>query len=91
MTKNALNTKISEVENIIPDNFKYIATQVFNKLTAENFTARIMQEDLVNKTDFDNILTSFKRRITSNKIKNLEAKKTRRMMDLKWWIYQHLI
>ena len=83
VTKNALNTKISEVENIIPDNFKYIATQVFNKLTAENFTARIMQEDLVNKTDFDNILTSFKRRITSNKIKNLEAKKTRRMMDLK--------
>ena len=67
MTNNVLNTKISEVENIIPDNFKYITTKEFNKLTAENFTARITQEDLVNKTGFDNILTSFKRRITSNK------------------------
>ena len=67
MTNNALNTKISEVENIIPDNFKYITTKEFNKLTAENFAARITQADLVNKTGFDNILTSFKRRITSNK------------------------
>ena len=67
MTNNVLNTKISEVENIIPDNFKYITTKEFNKLTAENFAARITQEDLVNKTGFDNILTSFKRRITSNK------------------------
>ena len=67
MTNNVLNTKISEVENIIPDNFKYITIKEFNKLTAENFAARITQEDLVNKTGFDNILTSFKRRITSNK------------------------
>ena len=50
MTNNVLNTKISEVENIIPDNFKYITTKEFNKLTAENFAARITQEDLVNNT-----------------------------------------
>ena len=39
MTNTVLNTKISEVENKIPDNFKYITTQEFKKLTAENFAA----------------------------------------------------
>ena len=29
-----LNTKISEVENRIPDHAKYITTKEFNKLTA---------------------------------------------------------
>ena len=59
MAATILNTKISEVENKIPDNSKYITTQEFNKLTAENFEARLKQADLVNKTDFDNKLTSF--------------------------------
>ena len=36
-----LNTKISEVENEIPDNSKYITTQEFNKLRAENFAVRL--------------------------------------------------
>ena len=71
VTTTVLNTKISEVENKIPDNFKYIVTQEFNKLTAENFVARLKQADLVNKADFDNKLTSFNRRITSNKTKHL--------------------
>ena len=35
----------------------------------------MQQADLVNKTDFDNKLTSFNRRINSNKIKHLEADK----------------
>ena len=35
MTTTVLNTKISEVENKIPDNSKYITTQEFNKLTGE--------------------------------------------------------
>ena len=39
VTTTVLNTRISEVENKIPGNFKYIATQEFNKLTAENFAA----------------------------------------------------
>ena len=30
ITANVLNTKISEIENKIPDNFKYITTQKFN-------------------------------------------------------------
>ena len=36
-----LNTKIAEVENKIPDHAKYITTREFNKLTAENFAARL--------------------------------------------------
>ena len=73
VTTNISNTKIREVKNIIPDNSKYITTQEFNKSTVENFAARLKQADLVNKTDFDNKLTSFNRRITSNKIKHLEV------------------
>ena len=64
VTKTVLNTKISEVENKIPDNSKYITTQEFNKLTAKNFAARLKQADLVNKTDFDDKLTSFNKHIT---------------------------
>ena len=36
---------------------------------------RIKQVDLLSKTDFDNKLTSFNRRITSNKTKTLEVQK----------------
>ena len=79
MTTSVLNTKISEVENKVPDTSnlvtknvenkicnqdKYITTPEFNKLTAESFAARLKQADLVNKTDFDNKLTTFNRRIT---------------------------
>ena len=38
-----------------------IKSQVILKLTAENFAARFKQADLVNKTSFDNRLTSFNR------------------------------
>ena len=75
VTTTALNTKICEVENEISDNSKYITTEEFNKLTAENFAARLKQVDLVDKTSFDNKLTSFNRRITSNKTKHLEVQK----------------
>ena len=94
MTTTVLNTKISKVENKIPDNSKYITTQEFTNLIAENFAARLKQASLVNKIDFDNKLTSFNRRITSNKTKHLEVQKkinsligriyfTKGMMDLK--------
>ena len=49
MTTTVLNTEIREIENKIPDNSKYITTQEFNKLTAENFEARLKQDDIVNK------------------------------------------
>ena len=44
-------------------------------LTAEGFAARLKQVDLVNKSDFDNKLTSYNRRITLNKITHLEVQK----------------
>ena len=54
-----LNPKISEVENEISDNSKYITTHDFNRSTAKHFALRLKQADLVNKTDFYNKLTSF--------------------------------
>ena len=48
-----MSTKISEVENKIPDNSKRITGQEFNKLTVENFAARLKEVDLMNKTNFD--------------------------------------
>ena len=41
VTTTVLNIKISEVENKIPDHAKYITVPEFNKLTAENYTARL--------------------------------------------------
>ena len=74
VTTTVLNTKISEVNNKIPDSSKHINTQEFKELMAENAAARLKQADLVNKTDFDNKLTSSDRRITSHK-KYLEVEK----------------
>ena len=78
MTKTVLNTKIKKlrkVENKTPDHGKYITTQEFIKLTAENLATRLKQADLVSKTDFDNKLTSFNKRNTSNKTKHLKVQK----------------
>ena len=55
------------VKNKIPDHAKYFISQEFNKLTAETFTARSNQADLVSKTDFDSKVTSFNKQMTSNK------------------------
>ena len=66
--KTDYNKKICENENKIPTDHnreKYITVQEFNKLTSENFTARLKQANLasandtahfVKKTDFDNKL-----------------------------------
>ena len=74
MTTTVLNTKISGAGNKIPDNSEYITTKKFNKL-AETLVARLKQADFKNKTTFDNKLTSFNKRITSNKTKYLEVQK----------------
>ena len=42
------------------------------KLTAENFTARLKQTNLVINSDFDDKLTSFNKKLTLNKTKYLE-------------------
>ena len=63
VTTTVFNTKIREVENKIPDYAKYTTTQEFNKLTAKNFAARLKHANLVGKTDFDNKLISFNRKL----------------------------
>ena len=50
---------------------KYITNQEFNKLTAQNFAARLKQANLLTKTDFDDKLKSLNQKINSNKTKNL--------------------
>ena len=52
------NTKTNEVENKVLNHDKYITTSVSNKLTAENFAARLKQSNLMTKTDFDKKLTN---------------------------------
>ena len=52
-------------------NEKYITTPEFNKLTAENFPARLKQADLIRKTDFYDKLKSLNQKNNSNKTKHL--------------------
>ena len=58
-------------ENKILDQAKYIIIQEFNNLTAETFAARLIQANLVSKTDFDNKLISFNRKVALNRTKYL--------------------
>ena len=64
---------------------KYTTTPEFNKLTAENFAARLVQANLITKTDFDAELSSLNRNITSNKTKHLlieiELKKLKHLIQ----------
>ena len=69
VTKADYNTIINEIEKKITDHdhYEYIVTSEFNKLTTENFKARLAQANLVTKTDFDAELQDISNRITSNK------------------------
>ena len=71
--KTNYNTKISEIEKKVTDHDhdEYITTPEFIKLTAENFTARLAQANLVTKTDFDIKLKKRNRTISSNKTKHV--------------------
>ena len=73
MEKTHYNTKVSEIENKITDHNhdKYVTTPEFNKLTAENFKARLAKADLVTNTDFDTKLQDISKRITSSKTRHL--------------------
>ena len=53
--KTDYNTNVNEIEKKISDDNhdKYITTPEFNKVIAENSAARLAQENLVTKTDFD--------------------------------------
>ena len=66
--KNKTNTKNNEIEKKITDHNhdKYITTPEFNKLTSEDFIARLRQANLVNKKDFADKLKHLYKKITSN-------------------------
>ena len=49
ITNLATTTVLTAVENEIPDHSKYIATLELNKLTVENFTARLPKANLASK------------------------------------------
>ena len=70
--KTDYNTKVNEIEKKITDHShdKFSTTPEFNKLTAETFGARLVQANLVTKTDFDKKLSSLYKKITSNKTKH---------------------
>ena len=53
------------------DHGKYMTTPEFNKLTAEDFAARLAQANLIAKRDFYNKLKSLNRKIISNKTKHV--------------------
>ena len=61
MTTTVLNTKISEFESKVPDHAKYITTQEFEKLIAEDFAARLKQVNLVKKTELSQIKLSIQK------------------------------
>ena len=85
-------TKIRETEKEITDNDhnnKYNTTQELNKLTSENFSARLKQANLTNnaniadfvkKTDFDNKLKKLIKTVSSNKVKTCRGLK--KLIDL---------
>ena len=64
----------------IPDQYKYITTTEFNKLTKEYFAERLKQVNLASKTDisdflkrtgFDKKLRKINNKVTSSKAKDL--------------------
>ena len=57
--KTDYDSKISETEKKFTtdhDHGKYVSTQEFNKLTSENFTARLAQAYLASKSDIANLV-----------------------------------
>ena len=77
MTTTILNTKIEEVENKVLHHPKYPTE--FITLTTENFAARLKLANLLRKTDFDNELINFDRKIfrsSKKKQKKLNSQAT---------------
>ena len=67
------NTKIREIDGkrYNHNHEKYITTPELNKVTTENFKARLKQTYLVTKTEFDTKLQDISKIITSKKSKYL--------------------
>ena len=71
--KTDYNTKVTEIENKLNNHNhdKYIDISEFNKLAVDVFNARIIQTNLVAKTDFDAKLSGLNNKITQNITKDL--------------------
>ena len=71
--KTGYDTKVTEIENKLNNHNhdKYIDTPEFNKLAGDVFNARLAQENLVTKVDFDDKLSNLNRKITKNKTDHL--------------------
>ena len=67
------HTKITELEKELTDHNldKYIIASEFNNLAAGIFNAGLAQANFLTKTDYNAKLTSFNKKITSNKTKHL--------------------
>ena len=67
--KTDYNTKVTEIENKLSNHNhdKYIDPSEFNKLATDVFNAKIVQTNLITKTDFDSKLSNLNRTITKNK------------------------
>ena len=66
-----MTQKITEIEKKLTDHNhdKYITTPKLNTLATSVFNAGLAQENLVNKTNFDNGLSSLDKKIAANKTK----------------------
>ena len=86
--KTDYNTKISEIEGKINNHNhdEYLTTPEFNRLTTENFQARLKQANIISRSDLDAELKSIIDRGASNKTKHLlvenELKKLKKLMLL---------
>ena len=76
------NTKVAEIENKVHNHNhdKYITTPEFNTLAADVFNTRLSQANLVTKTDFDAKLSSFNKKLTSNKTKHILVENELKML-----------
>ena len=71
--KTDYNTKVTEIENKLNNHNhdKYIDTPEFNKLAADVFNVRLVQANLITRTEFVAKLSSLNRKVTANKSRHL--------------------
>ena len=91
LKKTDYDTKVTETENKLDNHNhgKYIDTQEFNTLAADVYNGKLARANLVTKTDLDAKLSSLKRKITSNKTKQVLAEnelKKLKTFDLGYFI-----
>ena len=67
--KTDYNTKVTEIENKLNghNHDKCIDTSEFNKLAGDVFNARLLQANLITKTDFDTKLLNFIEKLVKTK------------------------